>query len=172
MKDIATYRSWRLAAAAAGSILMGLVCLAVVGSLFFFIRSEKASWGVLLVGLFPLALGSGVLTHGVRRARESREQGCFLRAGPEGLALRLPGPAKRRFLCASYDMWEYSFRWDEVTSVTWTLGSDRARSIVIHARGGSLTLEAAWFKEPAAAILDNMRRAAHPVSPPIPKTTL
>lgn len=176
MRDVATYGGWKLPASALGNLLMGLAALGAVAALVFFISQEtaagKASYGVLIIGIFPLGFGWLLLAQAVRRFREIAESGCFLRAGPEGLSLRLPGAARRSSLWLAYDMWEYNFGWDEVGSISLSLEWDYSRNLLIDARGGRLELEGVYFKEPARAILDNIREAAKPFQPPIAKTTL
>jgi hypothetical protein len=171
MADVATFGGWRLPVKALANLAFSLACLGAAGVIPFFIVSEKASLGLLLMAVMPLALGCLSLTQGVRRLRETRENNCYLRAGPEGLALRLPGPLKRSSWYLAYDMWEFDFRWDEVQSLAWTPGDGRT-DLVLRARGGELELDGAWFRETAAEILGNVRAAAAPSVPPIPKTTL
>lgn len=158
MTPVATYRGKGLALRGVGLALLSLLFLGTAALVPFFIAHEGASWALLALALMPLALGWATLAAGVRRLRAALEKDCFLRAGPAGLALRLPGL-------------EYSFTWDEVESLSWSLdGGDK--TLVIRARGGALEVDGSYFREPVKDILENVRRAAHPRPLPIPKTTL
>jgi len=177
MKDVAAYRGRGLLFSALLPLAIGLVGAGVAGVVPFFIASEAArggggSWGLLIVMIFPSWIGWVCLSGAWRRIRASGEKDCYLRAGPDGLALRVPGPATRASAGFAYTVWEYQFRWDEVSSLTWSLESGSSRNLVVTARGGTLEIEGVWFVEPVTRILENIRSAAAPVQPPIQQTTL
>ena len=176
MKSVAAYRGRDLAFGALGPLLMGLASAGVVLAVPYFIASEGSRgsfpWGLLIVAVMPLGLAWLFLSDAAQRLKASGEKDCFLKAGPEGLALRLPGKATRASAYFSYEMWDYSFRWDEVQTLSWTVESGSARNLVVTARGGSLEIPGRFFQEDSKKILDNIRAAAAPVQPPIPKTTL
>ncbi len=176
MKSVATYRGRGLLAGVVLPFLMGLAAWGATLAVPFFIHSEvsrgSGSWILLILAVMPLGLGWLFLSEGTRRLRASGERDCFLKAGPDGLSMRLPGNATRASAYFSYAVWEYSFRWDEVSSLSWTVESGSKRNLLVTARGGSLEIPGRYFKEDSRKILDNIRAAAAPVQPPIPKTTL
>lgn len=176
MKSVATYRGRGLVSGALLPLFLGLAAAGAALAVPFFIASEvsrgSGSWGLLILEVMPLGMAWLFLSDSSVTLKASGEKECFLKAGPEGLSLRLPGKPTRASVYFSYGMWEYSFRWDEVESLTWTVESGSRRNLVIAARGGTLEIPGRYFREDTKGILENIRAAAAPFKPPIPKTTL
>lgn len=146
-------------------IPFGLVALAIAVVLLpFFIMKEHAPWGVMILGIMPLTIGGLSFTEGVRRARGCFEKDCWLKAGPEGIAFRLPGRARRKALWLAYDMMARTIPWADVTKyyphALKVNGITTARKLVIETRQGKFNIEGVWFNEPPTEIADAIQRAA------------
>ena len=165
MKQVATFCRWKPRLSACWEIPFGLVALAIALVLVpVFIMKEHASWGLMIMALMPLTIGGLSLTEGVRHARGSFEKDCWLKAGPEGIAFRLPGRARRQAFFLAYDMMERTIPWAEVTRyyphVLKVNGIATSRKLVIETKQGKFDIEGVWFNEPPVAIAMAIQSAA------------
>ena len=118
MKDVATFCRWKFLLEALLRLPIGTLLLAVAGATPFMmqedISSGRSSPAVLLLGVFPFLLGYAIFTSGVRRVQAACQRGCWLRAGPAGLSMRLPYKAEWRTAFLTNRLAEHSLTWAEV----------------------------------------------------------
>jgi hypothetical protein len=118
MTDVATYCRWKFLIEALTGIPVGalLLTVAVLTPTMFEedIRNGHASPVVLVMGLFPLLLGYGIFTSGVRRVQAACQRGCWLRAGPGGIGFCLPYKAEWRTGFLTNRLAERTIPWEEV----------------------------------------------------------
>lgn len=165
MTPVATYCRWKPILSACWKIPIGLAALAIALVLVpFFIMREHASWALLIVAIMPLAIGGFSFTEGVRRAQAAFEKDCWLKAGPEGIAFRLPGRARRNALFLTYDIMERTILWSDVVRyyprVEKVNGITTSRNLVFETRQGNFYLEGVWFSQSPTSIADAIQRAA------------
>jgi hypothetical protein len=72
--------------------------------------SMEGAWAALI----PFGFGYLVLSSGSRRLHAACLRGCWLRAGPDGIAFRLPYGGNWQTLFLTYRMCERTFGWSEV----------------------------------------------------------
>ena len=165
MKPVATFSRWKPRLSACWEIPFGLAALAIALVLVpVFIVKDHDSWGLMIMALMPFTIGALSFTEGVRRARGSFEKDCWLKAGPEGIAFRLPGRARRKALFLAYDMMERMIPWADVVRyyphVLKVNGIATSRKLVIETKRGKFYLEGVWFSESPMAIADAIQSAA------------
>jgi hypothetical protein len=170
MRDVATYSRWRIALGALPSFLFAAIGLGaglILGPIMMLaeIRRLHEGYSPLIVCVFPTAIGVLFLVIGIRRVREALEKNCWLRAGPEGLAWRLPGRGHWKTLWCVYPVDEYFVAWKDVEGFTlWKhsingipTGSDL---VLIAKKGWRKTFERAYFRESADVIHAGIKDAA------------
>jgi hypothetical protein len=170
MKDVATYCRWKLALNAVPQLLFGLIGLGaglilIPHIILEEVRRLHSSYGPLVVCLIPTAVGVMFFSGGVRRLREAFEDDCWLRAGPEGIAWRLPGWPRWKTLWCAYDMNERRVAWKDVAQLQ--LHETRLNGVipfgtdlVVVTGGRGLKLESVYFRESAAHIREAIKIAA------------
>lgn len=159
MKDVATYSRWKPALGAAPRLLFGVVGLTAAFVLGRFMGAP------LYICLLPTTIGFLFFSAGVRRLFAAFEKDCWLRAGPEGIAWRLPGRARAKTLWCAYDMDERSIGWKDVQGLQLVehringipTGTDLA---IVATNGWRKRLDRAYFQESAAHIRAAIAQAA------------
>ncbi len=119
MQDVTTYAPIRIALLGIARIIFGLLVLGI-GAVAFWasVNGDSAprqpgdmpSWWMSLVGLALGFTGVAIATGGVGRVVSAFIQDCYFRAGPEGIAIRLPVQG----WFGRFRMTEYNFQWGEI----------------------------------------------------------
>jgi hypothetical protein len=71
---------------------------------------DMPSWWMSLVGLVLGFVGFAIASGGLRRVVSAFAKDCYFRAGPEGLAIRLPVQG----WFGRFRLTEYNFQWSEI----------------------------------------------------------
>jgi hypothetical protein len=71
---------------------------------------DMPAWWMFLIGLVLAFVAFCIVTGGVGRMVSAFAEDCYFRAGPDGLAIRLPVQG----WFGRFKMTEYSFRWNEI----------------------------------------------------------
>lgn len=170
MKPVARYCRWKSALSACWQIPIGLAAVAVALILVpYFVAievvgREGGSWGLLVMGLMPLLIGWLSLTEGVRKAQAAFEKDFWLKAGPEGLSFRLPGPSRAGTLYFTYDVVHRVLAWRDVIEwypyVMKVNGIPTYRKIIVVTAGGRIDIEGGYFEESVPEIVANIKAAS------------
>jgi len=71
---------------------------------------DMPAWWMFLIGLVLAFVAFCIVTGGVGRMVSAFAENCYLRAGPDGVSIRLP----MQGWFGRFKMTEYSFRWNEI----------------------------------------------------------
>ena len=169
MIDLARPSRWKPAASGLFDMLMGLSALAValIAVPMFvkeeIVEKEGGSWAMLLMGTMPLCLGWGFLSAGQRTLRARFGGKLHVRAGAEGVSVRVPGPARANALFMNCDVEEKVFDWDEIVNFyeqTSTVnGIPMSRRVVLATKRGDVEIEGVYYADGPAAIIEGLRAA-------------
>jgi hypothetical protein len=167
MKDVAAYCRWRFILEAILRIPVGLLLIVVAFvAVPAMVRDEVAkghgSWGELGFGLIPLLIGYLIFSSGTRRLHAAVLTNCWFKAGPDGLAFRVPYNARPQTLFLTHKIAERTVPWPDVLKV-YPLqyrvnGIPFGRSLVLQTRQGRYNF-GGYFKEPPEAIIAFMQAA-------------
>ena len=99
LKDVTTYAPVRIALLGILRLIFGLL-VGVMGAVAIWATASGDSaprqpgdmpeWWMLLVGLVLCFVGIAIATGGVGRVVSAFTRDCYFRAGPDGIAIRLP----------------------------------------------------------------------------------
>ena len=167
MKDVATYCRWKFLLEAVVRIPVGLLLLFVA----FFVAPQMAaedvanghgSPGGLFFALIPLLIGFAIFSSGVRRGHAAVLSNCWFRAGPEGIAFRLPYKARPQTLFLTHKIAEIALPWKDVRKI-YPLhykvnGIPFGQSLVVDTVEGRFSF-GGYFKESPAVIIATLRDA-------------
>ena len=119
MQDVTTYAPVRIALLGIARAIFGLL-IALMGVVAVWATAsgdtaprqpgDMPSWWMLLVGLVLGFAGFTIASGGVGRLITAFAQDCYFRAGPDGLAIRLPVQG----WFGRFRLTEYNFRWSEI----------------------------------------------------------
>jgi len=167
MRDLTPYAPVRVALSGIWRIVFGL-CLAVPGGAFIWLGphgepgaarapGDMPPWWMFLVGLAFAATAFCYVTGGVGRVVSAFSRNCYLRAGPEGMAFRMPVLG----WFGRYRLTERSFRWDEIEQLLHFTHEVNAIPVAtelrIHLRGGAIVeIERYWFSANTRTIQERL----------------
>ncbi len=119
MKDVATYCRWKFVLEAILRIPVGLLLIVVAFvAVPAMVKDEVAqghgNWGELGFGLIPFLIGYFIFSSGVRRLHAAVLTNCWFKAGPDGIAFRLPYRANPRTLFLTHKITEHIVPWSDV----------------------------------------------------------
>lgn len=156
MRDLAAYAPIRVALTGIWRIVFGLA-LAVPGALFIYLgphgepgapraAGDMPPWWMFLVGIALFVGALQFIAGGVGRILSAFQGDCYFRAGPAGIAIRLP----RQGWFGRFRMVEHRVAWDDVEQFvhfTHRLnGIPVSRELRIHVRGGKpIAIERFYF---------------------------
>jgi hypothetical protein len=169
MTDVATRTSWKCLVRGLFSLFFGLVVLAVAALLLYlglFKPDKEMPWWAFLIGFTLLFLfGWFSFTDGVRRLQEAFQGGCYLRAGPNGIALRVPGNPTWSSLRLTYRMMEAELPWSKIKQyhpwVRRVNGIPTSSQVRFElAGGGWYYIDMAYFRESRQQVVANITAAA------------
>jgi hypothetical protein len=120
MQDLTTYSPVRVALTGIWRVIFGAL-LAVPAGLLIWIgpngeagapraAGDMPAWWLFVVGLVMAFAAFCFITGGVGRIISAFAEDCYFRAGPEGIALRLP----RQGWFGRFRLSEYAFQWNEI----------------------------------------------------------
>jgi hypothetical protein len=118
LHDVAAPTNVKLVLSGVWNALLSLPFLGTGGIVVYmalFGHTKDFSPAMALVGLLPAALGWSSLSTAVRRLRAVGERRYF-RAGPDGIAFRVPGGGTARTLWFGYEMIELHLTWKMIKS--------------------------------------------------------
>jgi len=120
MQDVTTYAPVRIALLGLLRVIFGLIVAVPAGLLIWIGPNGEAgatraagdmpAWWMFLIGLVLAFVAFSIATGGVGRIVSAFAEDCYLRAGPEGISVRLPVQG----WFGRYKLTEYSFRWNEI----------------------------------------------------------
>ena len=120
MQDLTSYSPIRVALTGIWRMIFGAL-LAIPGIALIWIGpngepgatrapGDMPVWWMFVVGLVFAFAAFSFITGGVGRIISAFAKDCYFRAGPEGMAFRLP----RQGWFGRYRLTEYAFRWNEI----------------------------------------------------------
>lgn len=122
MEDVTAYAPVRIALLGIARVIFGLL-IAVMGVAVFWATAsgdsaprqpgDMPSWWMLLVGLVLGFVGFAFASGGVGRVISAFAQDCYFRAGPDGLAIRVPVQG----WFGRFKLTEYNFQWSEIKQI-------------------------------------------------------
>jgi len=170
MRDVATYSRWKPALGAAPRLLFGLIAFTgafVLGRFMILpdVQKYHEGYGAFLLCLMPISIGILFFSMGMQRLLAAFERDCWLRAGPERIAWRLPGKARWKTLWCLYDVDEDSISWKnirELQLLQYRINGIAAGAdlVIVATNGWRKRLDSAYFQEPAAHIREAIAQAA------------
>jgi hypothetical protein len=119
MEDVTAYAPVRIALLGIARVIFGLL-VAVMGVVAVWSTAsgdtaprqpgDMPSWWMSLVGLALGLGGFAIASGGVGRLISAFAQDCYIRSGPDGLAIRLPVQG----WFGRFKLTEYNFQWSEI----------------------------------------------------------
>jgi hypothetical protein len=120
MQDVTPYAPVRIALLGFLRVIFGLIVAVPAGLLIWIGPNGEAgatrapgdmpAWWMFLIGLVLAFVAFCIVTGGVGRMVSAFAENCYLRAGPDGVSIRLP----MQGWFGRFKMTEYSFRWNEI----------------------------------------------------------
>ena len=155
MTPVASRCHWKGLADGVIGVLLGLAALAAAFvAVPMFIIEEKASWGLMVMGVMPLGIGWGMFSGGVRTLRQNFSGDWLVAAGREGIALRVPGPSRAGSLWLTYSVHDVVLPWADIRSfyphVFKVNGIPMSRQLYIETADGRYEVPGFLFTEPPA----------------------
>ncbi len=169
MKNVATYCRWKFILGAIlfripfGLFFIGVTPFALVMSVDE-VQHRFASPVLYAMCIVPFLIGYAFFSSGVRRIQAACLKGCWLKAGPDGIAFRLPYKAKARTLFLTYHIAEHTFAWADIRRY-YPLhykvnGIPFGQSLVLETTRGRFVFVGAYFRESADHIVLFIQAAA------------
>ena len=120
---------------------------------------DMPQWWMILVGAGLAIFGLVVASGGVGRMLSALADGCYFKAGPEGLAVRLP---KEGWL-GRFRLVEYHFRWEEIEDLIYFTRSTHlipvARELHIRLNSGNeVTIQRFYFAASIKSIREELMK--------------
>jgi hypothetical protein len=119
MQSVTTYAPARIVVlgvmkAIFGVLVLGLGAIAIwataAGDMAPKQPGDMPSWWMMLVGAVLAFVGFTILCGGVGRMVSAFARDCYFRAGPQGIAIRVP----KQGWFGRFQLAEYRFRWEEI----------------------------------------------------------
>jgi len=169
LRDLTAYAPMRLALTGIWRVIFGLLLAAPAGVLIYVGPAGEAgaqraagdmpAWWMFLVGLGLGVFALAMVTGGVGRVVSAFAQGCYLRAGTDGVAVRLP----KMGWFGRFRIVEHAFRWEEIEQLFPLTRSVNlipvARELHIRAIGGTeVVVERFYFQASVKRILEELNR--------------
>ncbi len=120
LQDVTTYAPVRIALVGILRLIFGLIVAVPAGLLIWIGPNGEAgaphnpgdmpAWWMFFVGLVLGFFALAVVTGGLGRVVSAFAKDCYFRAGPEGIAIRLPVQG----WFGRFRLTEYNFRWSEI----------------------------------------------------------
>jgi hypothetical protein len=120
LQDVTTYAPVRIALLGILRLIFGLIVAVPAGLLIWIGPNGEAGaprqpgdmppWWMFFVGLVLGFVAFAIATGGVGRIVSAFAKDCYFRAGPDGIAVRLPVQG----WFGRFRMTEYNFRWSEI----------------------------------------------------------
>jgi hypothetical protein len=167
MQDLTTYSPIRVALTGIWRVIFGAL-LAVPGVAFVWIGpngepgatrapGDMPAWWMFVVGLVLSFVALCFITGGVGRIISAFAEDCYFRAGPEGIAFRLP----RQGWFGRFRLTEYAFRWNEIKQLLHFTHSVNlipvSRELQVHLYEGKLIIvQRFYFKASAKRLQEQI----------------
>ena len=167
MQDLTTYSPIRVALTGIWRVIFGAL-LAVPAGLLIWIgpngeagapraAGDMPAWWLFVVGLVMAVAAFCFVTGGVGRIISAFAEDCYFRAGPEGIAFRLP----RQGWFGRFRLTEYAFRWNEIKQLLHFTHSVNlipvSRELQVHLYEGKLIIvQRFYFKASAKRLQEQI----------------
>lgn len=168
LQDVTTYAPLRILLRGALKAVFGLLVTGI-GAVAFgaALTSEHGSrqpgdmpwWWMFIVGAAIGIVGLSFLGGGLGRMVSAFARGCYFKAGPEGLAVRVP----KQGWFGRFRVVEYQFRWDEVEELNQFTRSLNlipiARELHVRLYGGKeVAIERYYFSASVRTTIDRLSK--------------
>jgi len=169
LRDLTAYAPTRVALTGIWRVIFGLLVAVPAGALIYIgpggepgaqrAAGDLPAWWMFVVGLGLGVFALAMVTGGVGRMVSAFARSCYLRAGADGVAVRLP----KMGWFGRFRMEEHAFRWEEIERVfplTRSLNMiPVARELHIRVIGGTeVVVERFYFQASVKRILEELKR--------------
>jgi hypothetical protein len=159
MEDVATYAPIRIVLTGVWRVAFGgLFLLLAAVTVFAFLHAPRSSadpplWLLALIPVFFSLIGAAAVSSGMGRILSAFARNCYLRGGPDGIAVRMPV----RGWFGRFRVMTFKFEWSEIDKLiefTHRInGIPSSHELRIRLRNGRrLDIERCYFSVSSAAI--------------------
>jgi hypothetical protein len=169
VSDVGHYVRWKAISSGIFNLLLGGAFLGFGAFFLYLTQAEPALSSLWFVAVLPMLFGWLIFSMtAVPALRAGCQSGCYFRAGPGGLSLRIPvvKTLEAVLLVLGVKVVEYDLRWEQVKSYevfVYSTSFGSSYSILIRLNDGTnIWVPEQYFAETAGAMVANITRARNP----------